>query len=84
MKDSDICLKESGSDKGASCDDVLDLLGGCNRIGYIMDTHRCCPESCNISEPFTEEVCLATVRDPSYCVYPFPTLEGECCKSKNT
>ena len=67
-KDSDICLQEqtnggwdywkcSSSTTSSYCD------------SWKKDIHRCCPETCGLSEPFTESDC-ESASGGGVCIYP--------------
>ena len=72
-KDSDICIQLSpgwGNDYNCASGKLY-----CNT--YAEDPKRCCPESCQNSEPFTEGECLQSSAGGS-CTYPFYTMPDEC------
>ena len=73
-KDSDVCIEvtEGWSDFNCKKSKIY-----CSSENYAKDPRRCCPETCEVSEPFTKKKCLDSKRGGT-CIYPFPSLPDEC------
>ena len=72
--DSDICIELTEGWSGFSCKDAKLY---CWNTNYGKDPRRCCPETCELSEPFTKKKCLDSSIG-GHCTYPFYTLPHEC------
>ena len=76
-RDNDKCLSSSNGWASYKC---AHLKKGtkyhkyCNT--YSKDTRRCCPEACENTEPFTQDLCDAS-DTVGICTYP---NEAQCCK----
>ena len=76
--DSDICLQNQPKWGVAPLYTCKNSKHECNK--WAKDMRRCCPETCQNNQLFTESVC----NEPQFsnssgqCSYPFDTIEGEC------
>lgn len=73
-KDSDVCLQLSHGWESWNCRQAVPY---CNNKGWAKDPWRCCPETCQLSEPFTEKECKQSTAGGS-CTYPFYALPEQC------
>ena len=73
-KDSDVCIEATKSWSGFNC---MKSKTYCRNENYAKDPRRCCPETCELSEPFTKEKCMASSIG-GHCTYPFYTHPQDC------